>query len=176
MANGGNVEIVENPNRIAQRVRAVPGGNVDVLLERVEQVILRHGDEFIEIYHRDVERIGAHMAAAMADPAAIEVSVKAIRASLHDLRGQAGTFGYGLVTQISDSACKFIDLSETFSRPELAVLNMHVDALRAAEQQKISGDGGETGGQLMEGLRTVIRKHGAGDLDRRRLAEIIGER
>lgn len=56
------------------------------------------------------------------------------------------------------------------------MLNTHVEALRVAEQQSVSGDGGETGVQLMESLRMVIRKQGADALDRRRLAKIIGER
>jgi aspartate-semialdehyde dehydrogenase len=77
---------------------------------------------------------------------------------------------------MSDSACKFIDLSGIFSCLELVVLNMHVEALRVAEQQSVSGDGGETGVQLMKSLRMVIRKQGADALDRRRLAKIIGER
>ena len=46
---------------------------------------------------------------------------------------------------MSESACKFIDRSEMFSCLELAVLNMHVKALRIAEQHNVPGDGGETG-------------------------------
>ena len=76
---------------------------------------------------------------------------------------------------MSESACKFIDLSEIFSCLALAVLNMHVKALRIAEQQNVPGDGGKIGIQLKESLRTVIRKQGAGGLDRCRLAKVIGE-
>lgn len=176
MARSSKAEFVENPNRIAQKVRAVPGGEVDILLERVDQAMSKLTVEFLEIYHEDVERIGMHMVTALDDPAEMTVSVQAIRASLHDLRGQAGTFGYQLVTQISDSACKFIDLSDSFGRTELMVLGMHVDALRAVKQQSISGKGGAIGTQLMDGLQAVILKHGEGRLDKSRLEEIIAVR
>lgn len=172
MAKHGNLEVVENPNRIAQKVRAIPGGNVDALLQRVEKAMENLSDEFIAIYHEDVERIGARMSAALADPEEMESAVDAIRVSLHDLRGQAGTFGYELVTRISDSACKFIDLSNHFGRAELMVLNMHVDALRAVKQQNVRGDGGATGVELMEGLRTVVGRHGTGELDEARLTAL----
>lgn len=176
MAKSSKVEVIENPNRIAQKVRAIPGGDVDVLLDRVEMAMSNLTDEFVEIYHEDVERIGMHMVTALDDPAEMTEAVQAIRTSLHDLRGQAGTFGYQLVTQISDSACKFIDLTEGFGRAELMVLGMHVDALRAVKQQSISGKGGAAGTQLMDGLRSVIRKHGDGQLDQGRLEEIISTR
>jgi hypothetical protein len=174
MAKHGNLEVVENPNRIAQKVRAIPGGNVDALLQRVEKAMENLGDEFVSIYHRDVERIGARMTVALADPDEMEAAVNAIRVSLHDLRGQAGTFGFELVTRISDSACKFIDLSDRFGRAELMVLNMHVDALRAVKQQDVRGEGGPTGIELMNGLRAVVGRHGAGDLDEAKLAENAG--
>jgi hypothetical protein len=124
MAKSGNLEVVENPNRIAQKVRVVPGGNVDALLERVEKAMQNLSDEFIAIYHEDVDRIGKHMSTALEAPEEMGPAVDAIRVSLHDLRGQAGTFGYDLVTRISDSACKFIDLSAGFGRTELMVLKM----------------------------------------------------
>src|SRR3546814_7444393 len=62
-----------------------------------------------------------------------------MRRLLHDLRGQAGTFGYPLVSQVGDSACKFIDLSEDFSETEVEVIGMHVDALKAIAQSKKIG-------------------------------------
>jgi hypothetical protein len=97
--------------------------------------------------------------------------VAAIRVSLHDLRGQGGTFGYDLVTRICDSGCKFIDLCEDFGRTELMVLNMHVDALRAVKQKDVRGQGGQTGIDLMEGLRAIVIRHREGILDESRLAE-----
>jgi hypothetical protein len=173
MARSGNLEVVENPNRIAQKVRVVPGGNVDSLLERVEKAMQNLSGEFTAIYHEDVDRIGMHMSAALSDPEEMVPAVNAIRVSLHDLRGQAGTFGYDLVTRISDSACKFIDLSEGFGRTELVVLNMHVDALRAVKLKSVQGDGGTIGVELMAGLREVIVRHANGGLDESLLAEII---
>lgn len=172
MARPQNLEVVENPNRIAQKVRAIPGGNVDALLARVEKAMQNLSDQFIAIYHQDVERIGAHMTAAMTNPEEMLPAVRAIRASLHDLRGQAGTFGFDLVTEISDSACKFIDLNESFARTELMILNMHVDGLRAVKQMDMRGDGGRTGSDLMEGLRSVIARHRDRSLDEARLAKI----
>lgn len=174
MAKNENLEVVENPNRIAQKVRVVPGGNVDALLERVDKAMQNLSEEFVAIYHDDVDRIGRHMSTALADPDEMEPAVNAIRVSLHDLRGQAGTFGYDLVTRISDSACKFIDLSEVFGRTELMVLNMHVDALRAVKVKNVRGDGGQTGVELLEGLRVVIGRHGQGGLDATKMAEITG--
>lgn len=98
-------------------------------------------------------------------------AVAAIWASLHDLCGPVGALGYDLVTGISGSGCKFIDLSEDFGRTELMVLGMHGYDLHAVKQKDVRGRDGQTGIDPMERLRAIVARHREETLDENRLEE-----
>jgi hypothetical protein len=176
MSNGHKFESLENPNRIRQKVRVIPGGDVADLMARIERAMLRLSDEFMHIYAADVERIDMHIGVALGDPNARQAAVRTIRESLHDLRGQAGTFGYELATQISDSACKFIDTTDSFGETELAVLSMHIEALKVVSQNNLKGDGGAMGSELLSGLDAVIKRHGSGAIKSTQVEEVLQAR
>ena len=162
MANDkSKVEFIDNPNPLRAKVK-VKGGDPSEMLAKAEQSIQKLGDEFETIFGDSVAALVAAMADVRQGGMTRERALIAVRRLLHDLRGQAGTFGYPLVSHIGDSACKFIDLSEDFGPTETDVLAMHIDALKAIRQTKIKGDGGVIGRELMDGLRKVILKYNAG--------------
>jgi len=154
------VEFIDNPNPLRAKVK-VKSGDPSEMLAKAEQSIQKLGDEFETIFGDSVAALVAAMTDVRQGGMTRERALIAMRRLLHDLRGQAGTFGYPLVSHIGDSACKFIDLSEDFGATETDVLAMHIDALKAVRQSKIKGDGGAIGRELMAGLRKVILKYNA---------------
>lgn len=75
-----------------------------------------------------------------------------------ELRGQGGTFGYPLISTIGkmlyDSTyegCRDDDAA-------VEVVKCHVDSMRAILRDKIAGDGGDLGRQLIKGLKASITK------------------
>jgi len=75
-----------------------------------------------------------------------------------ELRGQGGTFGYPLISifgkMLFDSTrdgCREDDA-------QVEIVKAHVDAMRAVLREKIAGDGGEIGKQLIAALREGIAK------------------
>lgn len=64
----------------------------------------------------------------------------------HDMKGQAGTFGYPLVTEIGLRLCRLL---QECAIPDLAVVAAHVDALADVVEQRLAGDGGEAGRNLL---------------------------
>jgi hypothetical protein len=155
------VEFVDNPNPIAKKIRVEQGRDPKSLLQKADQAVRNLGGEFEEIFIQNVADLAASMSAIKAGGAGQPAALREMRKTLHDLRGQAGTFGYPLVSHVGDSACKFIDLSPSVTANEIEVLNMHVDALKAISAAKIKGDGGDVGKELMNGLRKVIVKYNA---------------
>jgi hypothetical protein len=155
------VEFIDNPNPLRKKVK-VKGGDPSDMLAKAEESVQKLGGEFETIFSDNVAALVAAMADVRQGGMTRERALIAMRRLLHDLRGQAGTFGYPLVSHIGDSACKFIDLSEDFGPTETDVLAMHINALQAIRQAKIKGDGGAVGRELMDGLRKVILKYNAG--------------
>lgn len=73
----------------------------------------------------------------------------------HNIKGQGGSFGYDLVTDIGASFCAYLRGSPRMAPNELAILSMHIRVLKNVSDNNITGDGGETGARLMEKLRQL---------------------
>lgn len=159
MADKPKVEFIDNPNPIRRKVRVEQGVDPQNLIRRADNQVAKLAGEFEQIFAENILALGAAMTALRQSNGEDEDALGKLRSLLHDLRGQAGSFGYPLVSQVGDSACKFIDLSSEIGATEVEVLNMHVDALKAISQAKIKGDGGPIGAELMGGLRKVILKY-----------------
>lgn len=155
------VEFIDNPNPLRNKVK-VKGGDPSEMIAKANASVQKLGAEFESIFAQNVGELATAMVEVRQGGMAREKGLIQVRRLLHDLRGQAGTFGYPLVSQVGDSACKFIDLSEDISDTEIEVIGMHVDALKAIAMTKIKGDGGPIGHELMSGLRKVIIKYNAG--------------
>lgn len=156
------VEFIDNPNPLRGKVKVKAGADSSALIAQAEESVQKLGGEFETIFAENVTALASAMAEVRQSGMTRERGLVRMRRLLHDLRGQAGTFGYPLVSQVGDSACKFIDLSEDIGATEVEVLGMHIDALKAINQAKIKGDGGPIGQELMSGLRKVIIKYNAG--------------
>jgi CheY-like chemotaxis protein len=82
-----------------------------------------------------------------------------LRKKAHDVKGQAGSFGYRLATDIAHSLVRALTpVLEDFGRRvdrQLALrhlLSAHVDALKLIANQRIKGDGGDEGRDLLDEL------------------------
>lgn len=73
----------------------------------------------------------------------------------HNIKGQGGSFGYDLVTDIGASFCDYLRGGPRMARNELAIVNMHIRMLKNVAENNITGDGGETGARLIEKLRQL---------------------
>lgn len=73
----------------------------------------------------------------------------------HNVKGQGGSFGYDLVTDIGASFCDYLRSGERVSSEELNIVHMHIRMLKRVSDDDISGDGGETGVRIIEKLRAL---------------------
>jgi hypothetical protein len=80
-----------------------------------------------------------------------------------DMKGLGGTFGYPLVTTITHYLSNYLEhcLNHAAAHVSAAVVSPHIDALYVVLSQKVSGDGGAIGRELVAGLEKVVRKTGA---------------
>lgn len=149
------VEIIANPNPIAKKAKAVFGKSADEMLQVAAEKINNLQGEFTAILRQDVEKIQGLFRSAETDLAGRNGHIDAIRRLSHELRGQGGTFGYPLVTEIGDSLCKLLEMLKTVEPGHLPLLKSHVDALRAVAGADIKGDGGAIGRELTQTLHQI---------------------
>jgi chemotaxis protein histidine kinase CheA len=74
----------------------------------------------------------------------------------HELRGQGGSFGYPLVTRFGDQLCRYLDAADILDAKALVVVKAAADAMAVVINNGVSGDGGDTGRQLVAMLDKVV--------------------
>ncbi|MFM7347717.1 MAG: response regulator [Tagaea sp.] len=79
-----------------------------------------------------------------------------LRKKAHDVKGQAGSFGYRLATDVAQSLVAAVTpVLEDFERRQdrklalQTLLSAHIDALKIIARQRIKGDGGDEGSELL---------------------------
>ena len=72
----------------------------------------------------------------------------------HNLKGQAGTFGYDLVTSVAASLCEL--RGEDRSNPnKMKAVGQHVSVLERIVAKNIVGHGGDTGAKIVQALQDL---------------------
>lgn len=80
----------------------------------------------------------------------------------HDLKGLGTTYEYPLVTRIAGSLCRMLDDADRRMNAPIAILDAHIDAIRAVVRDQIKTDEHPTGRALAETLEARVADHLAG--------------
>ncbi len=84
--------------------------------------------------------------------------LQVIEGTAHDIKGQAGTFDYPLLTLIAESLCDMLRAADTIEDRQIGLVAAHIDAIGVIVRGRIQGDGGDMGKQLLSRLQTAVRK------------------
>jgi chemotaxis protein histidine kinase CheA len=76
----------------------------------------------------------------------------------HDLKGLGTTYGFPLITRIAASLCVLTDDAEKRTRAPIAMIDAHIDAIRAAVRDDIKTDEHPVGRALAEELEARVAK------------------
>jgi len=161
--NGDNEDatIIQPPDNLTGKVRMGTGGVDAKALERAEALIANLQGDYLEWAQEDAE----HLMRAVANLESGHDDSTAAREELfriaHDMKGQGGSFGYDLVTVVGDRLCRFLEKAPAPLTPaQMKAVRLHAETMRLIIAQRIEGDGGTIGGELLGGLDKVIEKVG----------------
>jgi hypothetical protein len=73
----------------------------------------------------------------------------------HDVKGDAGTFGYPEVIPAADSLCRLLEHSPDLGKIPIAIVDQHVDAVRAIMREHGRPDNAAIAAALTRKLRAV---------------------
>ena len=152
-SQGAPFELIELPNTLKLKVGS--GGFDPIAMTRAEVAV----EELADGYE---ERLAAEVAAfdqtfrAMRRNAAWDM--RRLFAFAHGLRGEAGTYGYPLVSAIGNTLARLLDARAALTDADVEIVESHINALRAVAGRKVKGDGGEIGAQLVDGLAAMVAR------------------
>src|SRR5579871_3176172 len=84
-----------------------------------------------------------------------EKSHEALFHVAHDIKGEAGTFGYPAVVGVANSLCRLLEHTPEMTRIPVDLVDQHVDAVRAITREYARADLLDVAAQLTGRLREV---------------------
>lgn len=130
-------------------------------LAAAEAALAEMSEEYPDWVEGEIDKLVGHQAMCVENPQSRRECFGKIREIAHDLRGQGATFGYPLITAFADSLYKFARLRGQPTDNHVELIKAHIDGMRAVISNRVSGDGGEIGQALRDGLEKAIAKYGA---------------
>jgi chemotaxis protein histidine kinase CheA len=158
-------EVFTPPNLLKIRASAPGGKTMEEMVEAGSHVVASAARNYAEVANADVDEIAGIAQAMRAAPAkADEFRPDLMRVGLN-LKGQAATMGYPLVTEVAHSLVDFLDDMKKAGRrladdPKTALpaVQFHVEALRLLMAKDVKGKGGPTERALIDGLKSIVSK------------------
>ena len=160
MANTDAAEIIWPPGRLAALVGGAGCAEIDEeVLARAEAAVAALQASYVEWIWNDIGILEQAHAAALAEPSARASEIERIGGAAHDIRGQGGSFGYPLMTTIGSSLCDFCRAITRRDDGQLEVIRAHIDAMKAVIDNRLEGNGGAQGAELVGLLEDAVEKH-----------------
>jgi len=152
-------KVVRVPDLISKRAILDGPNAVNVKdLDRLDaEFVKKLSVNYLTFFRDDLEDLKAAFS-ALGDDRENKAKIDVLYTMSHDIKGQAGSFGYDLITAIADLLCSSIEKMESIGDKQLEVIGFHVEAMRIAEMKKMKGMGGPAGEKLLGGLEGAVAK------------------
>lgn len=146
-------EVITPPNKLRSVLKPASPSDEDPVA-RAERAMADLAPEFSSWMEQEAERLDAarhHIREAGLNPKTRD----ALFHAAHDIKGEAATFGYPAVAAVAESLCRLIEHTPGMERIPLALVEQHVDAVRAIVRESEQADAEATAATLIERLRAV---------------------
>lgn len=121
-------------------------------LARAEQALAKLSSNYLIWAEADCASLRAALAELHDHPFDVSDVLWRMFRIAHDLKGQAATFGYPLITEIGRRLCAGIERSQTATPDEIVSLSCHIEAVAEVISRRLEGDGGVDGQEILARL------------------------
>ena len=121
-------------------------------LERAEAALSKLSSQYLAWAEADAASLRACLAEVQQHPSEAAAALAHLAAIAHDMKGQAATFGYPLVTELARRVCGLLAGRSTLDPDTIALLSRHVDALSEVLTRRLGGNGGDAGAEILARL------------------------
>ncbi len=149
-------EVIVPPHEL-RKVIAATGAAVegdDEPIARAEAALTQLSVEFSAWMDSECERLEAARQEVRRHGFTPQAHDALFRAA-HDIKGEAATFGYPAVAAAAESLCRLIEHTPEIARVPLALVDQHVEAVRAIVRERARTDHSVVADALVRRLREV---------------------
>lgn len=159
MSDDDTVQVIKPPDTLSSKVTKGGPGAVDLAaIERAESVIAGMANDYLDWVEEDLVKITRALKDLKENRDDCEERLDKIFQVSHDMKGQGGSFGYGLMTILGNDLCRFIEDKKTASDIDIEVIDLYIGTMQIVISKRMSGDGGPEGNKVLTGLAAVVSK------------------
>ena len=159
MSQENSGQVIQVPNTLRLKVGGRFGAIDPAAIAKAEAALKSLSGNFSQWLNDEVTKLeGARqrVKAEGMDPETMEFLY--LRA--HDLKGLGTTYEFPLITRIGASLCRLIDDKDKRMQAPIALIDAHIDAIKAAVRDDIKTDDHPVGKALVEALESKVRETG----------------
>jgi chemotaxis protein histidine kinase CheA len=145
-------EVITPPHELRKVI--APAADGDDPVARAEAALAQLSSEFfswmqsesqrLETARQDVGQLGFN-----------ETTHDALFRAIHDIKGEAATFGFPEVAGVAESLCRLLEHTPDTARIPIKLVDQHVDAVRAIIREHSRADVAKVSVALTKGLREI---------------------
>ena len=139
VATYGDHEVITPENKLRMAASSTLYAPSDDPVARAELALAELSSEFSTWMNIEYERLDKARCTIVVG-GFTEANKDALFRAAHDIKGQAATFGFPLVTLAADSLCRLIEYSSDVTRIPLKLVDQHVDSVRAIYHEYARSD------------------------------------
>jgi chemotaxis protein histidine kinase CheA len=145
--------ITPDTRKFRRMLRNAEPGELDPV-EAAEQALGRLSNDFAIWMQEECGRLDAARRTVKNEQLSQETS-QALFLAAHDIKGDGKTFGFPEVARAADSLCRLLEHSPDLKKIPMAIIDQHVDAIRAIVREHARADIGDIAGVLTAKLKGV---------------------
>ena len=153
--------IIYIPAKTDLRDRVVTGGSSNSAYQKAikaaEEAIEQLSDEFDNWLTVEVDRLDQSVA-TLKTKGWNDEDKDVLFTISHDIKGQATTLGYPVITEICDTLCHLLEKAPNYNHISLKVIEIFASSIRSIIQQCQRGSENEKANAISQGLRQMAMK------------------
>lgn len=151
-------QVIRPPNPLRAKVGGGFGGIDANAIAKAEEALKAMSAQFGQWLNDEVSKLDKTQGDIRSQGYTPETA-EALYFRAHDLKGLGATYQYPLVTRIAGSLCRMLDDVDKRMQAPLAVVDAHIDAIKAVVRDQIQTDDHPTGRALAETLEARVAEH-----------------
>ena len=159
MSQQNSGQMIQVPNTLRAKVGGRFGAIDPAAIAKAEAALKSLSGNFAQWLNDEVVKLEAARQRVRAEGVTVE-TMESLYLRAHDLKGLGATYEYPLITRIGASLCKLIDDKDKRMTAPMALIDAHIDAIKAAVRDEIKTDDHPVGRVLIQELERRVTEFG----------------
>lgn len=155
-------EEIKVPNPLKNKVAFDENGIDSEMLKQADEAVAALTDSYIFSAEKDAEDMKAVFLGIARKRNWRCEDMQRLYLLSHDMKGQAGTYGYHLLSKVCDKLCRFLEqgaeIKSQISDLDLQVMDVHIRAIEFVLKNHLTDEYKQQGDELLKGLESALQK------------------